>query len=109
MLHTAIKQLLRWTPENVQEYTKSLMEHAINDIRESGYIIENEEYRGHHLFGIRMPKQLSLDKLKKSFTKHRVSVSYRGDSVRVSPNVYNDEIDIRKLLNALKEAIFASK
>ena len=74
-----------------------------------GYSIENESFRANHLFGVRLPKKMDLEKLTQSFQKHRVSVSMRGDAVRISPNVYNDEMDVRKLLNAMKEPIFASK
>lgn len=109
MLHKAIKQLVKWQPENIQSYTKELMSNVVEELTESGYQIEVEQYRAHHLFGVRLPENIDLENLKNALRKNRVSVSLRGDAVRISPNVYNDEMDVRKLLKAMKEPIFASK
>lgn len=109
MIHQAVKQLIKWGPENIQTYTKGLMQAAVEEMTQLGYQIEKEEFRSHHLFGVRLPKAMDLNKLKESFVKNRVSVSFRGDAIRISPNVYNDEMDVRKLLKAMKEPIFALK
>ena len=108
MLHQAIKQLLRWSPENIQQYTRDLMAGSITEMKAMGYSVEGEEWRASHLFGIRLPSDVELSKVQQSLKKHRVSVSVRGDSIRISPNIYNDEMDVRKLLKAMKEPIFAS-
>ncbi len=109
MLLNAIKQLNAWQPANIQEYTRELMLDAINEIQELGYVLESEKFRANHLFGVRLPKKIDIEQINRSFKTNRVSVSLRGDAVRISPNVYNDEMDVRKLLKALKEPIFASK
>ncbi|MEO9482894.1 MAG: aminotransferase class V-fold PLP-dependent enzyme [Ekhidna sp.] len=109
MLHKAIKQLIKWNPDSIQAYTKDLMKDAINQLSEWGYRIENENYRAHHMFGARLPEKIAIEKLGHAFHTNRVSVSVRGNAVRISPNVYNDEMDVRKLLKAMKEPIFASK
>ena len=109
MLHQALKQLLKWTPENIQTYCKELITPAVSELENNGYIIESPEFRANHLFGARLPKQVKMEEIQKSMKKHKVSLSYRGDAIRISPNVYNDEMDVRKLLNAMKEPIFASK
>ncbi|GAB4250218.1 MAG: aminotransferase class V-fold PLP-dependent enzyme [Ekhidna sp.] len=109
MLLTAIKQLLKWTPEGIQQYCDVLMQEAISELCEMGYKIEEAACRGHHLFGIRLPEKVSPEVLGRSLKQHRVSVSFRGSAIRVSPHVYNDEMDVRKLLNAMKAPIFASK
>lgn len=109
MLHQAIKQLIKWSPENIQNYTKELLSDAIVQLSEWGYRIEDGDFRASHMFGVRLPENVDVEKLKHSLHQHRVSVSIRGDAVRLSPHVYNDEMDVRKLLNAMKEPIFASK
>jgi len=108
MLHAAIKQVLRWGPANIQSYCQNLMKDAIVEIVSLGYQVEEEKARGAHLFGVRPKSAAVLDPLLASFKKHRVSVSLRGDAFRISPNVYNDEMDVRKLLKALKAPILAS-
>jgi len=108
MLHAAIKQLLIWRPEDIQNYCGSLMEGALNEFQDLGYSIENKHHRANHLLGIRPPSSALLNALERSFKKNRVSVSFGGEVIRVSPHVYNDEIDVKKLLKAMKEPIFAS-
>lgn len=108
MLHAAIKQLLKWTPEAIQAYCKELMNDGILEMLELGFKIEKEANRAHHLLGLRK-EAMDIDLLKKSFQQHKVSVSVRGNAIRVAPHVYNDEMDVRKLLKAIKEPIFASK
>ena len=108
MLHEALKQLLKWKPEEVQKYCADLMADSVDQIQDWGYKIENEAFRSSHLFGVRLSKKMDMNQIKESFKKNKVSVSFRGNAIRVAPNVYNDEMDIRKLLKALKEPIFAS-
>ncbi|MEM8940253.1 MAG: aminotransferase class V-fold PLP-dependent enzyme, partial [Bacteroidota bacterium] len=103
MLHEALKQVLRWGTHNIQSYCKNLMDLPIKCIQEWGYSVENEVYRSNHLFGIKPPSNVDLEQIKKSIKKHKVSVSFRGEAIRISPHVYNDEMDVRKLLKGLKE------
>ncbi len=109
MLYQAIKQLVRWGPQNIQDYAYELTKEAIAELEDLGYNIENESYRGSHLFGIKLPESIDRETLELSLKKNRISVSTRGESIRISTNVYNDEMDVRKLLKALKDPIFASK
>ncbi|MEP1096760.1 MAG: aminotransferase class V-fold PLP-dependent enzyme [Cyclobacteriaceae bacterium] len=109
MIHQALKQILKWNPVDIQEYLKELTTDPLNELREMGYLIENDNWRGHHLFGVRLPKGIEIDKLKGFLNRYRVSVSTRGDAIRVAPHVYNDEMDMRKLLKAMKEPILAQK
>lgn len=108
MLHAALKQLLKWEPENIQAYCGTLMKDAIEEMQSLGYVLEDDKYRANHLFGVRTTKDMSMDSLKESLKRNRVSVSFRGSAIRISPHVYNDEFDVRKLLKAMKEPIFAS-
>lgn len=107
MLHQALKQLLRWQPAQIQDYCHNLMSGSLAEIINLGYKMEESKYRSSHLFGIRLAKDMEMAKIKSSLARHKISVSYRGNAIRVSPNVYNDELDSRKLLKALKEPILA--
>ena len=101
MLLEAIRQLNEWKPENIQEYCAKISRLPIEKLRESGFWIEDELYRGHHLFGIRLPKTTWIDRIKNTLKKNNISVSFRGDSIRVSPHVYNEEADLMKLVKIL--------
>ena len=101
MLLKAIQQLNNWKPERIQAYCKHIGSEAISQLTEKGFVIEDVAWRASHLFGIRLPEGSSLDAVKQSLVKNKVSVSYRGNAIRVSPNVYNTQKDFQKLLKAL--------
>lgn len=105
MALTAIEQINRWGVANIQSYCKSITEGAITSLREKGFIIEELPYRASHLFGIRHTKQLDLEKLKETLSRHKILVSMRGDAIRVSPNVYNDEADLARLVKILSSSV----
>ena len=56
-------------------------------------------------FGVRLPAGASLDSLKSVAAERKVYVSFRGDSVRVSPNVYNRPVDFDRLLDVFKTCL----
>ncbi|MDT0555379.1 aminotransferase class V-fold PLP-dependent enzyme [Patiriisocius hiemis] len=99
MLSEAIKQLLEWKPANIQEYCKSINQKAINTLLENGYFIEDAANRGHHLFGIYLPKNRDIETLKSKIKSQNISVSYRGNAIRVSPSVYNSKEELEKLVS----------
>lgn len=101
MLLKAIEQLNRWRPENVQSYCKSIAKKTIDELMELGFWIEDDTHRASHLFGIRLPLELDMQKVKTELLKKKIYVSYRGDAMRVSPNVYNTKDDLKKLSNTL--------
>ena len=99
----AVESLLKWQPARIQTYCRDLMHEVIEALREAGYRLEDERWRSHHLFGVRLPKGVAVADVVKRLEAHNVIVSVRGDAVRVSPNVYNDEGDAEALLSALME------
>jgi len=99
MLSEAIRQLLEWTPDAIQQYCESITEDAIKKLQGVGCFIEAKEHRGNHLFGIYLPEQKDIQKIKERLVAKNIYVSYRGKAIRVSPNVYNTERDLEKLVN----------
>ncbi|MEL6944474.1 MAG: aminotransferase class V-fold PLP-dependent enzyme, partial [Bacteroidota bacterium] len=98
MLTKALEQLLEWDVENVQAYTKALASDAVQALKNLGCRIEDEEQRCGHLFGVRLPEQINMNQLRETFAANQVFVSIRGDSIRISPNVYNTEDNFKQLL-----------
>lgn len=101
MIREALKQVNEWTPEEIQIYCQNLCSKTIKKLREDGFYIEDEAWRGHHMFGVRLPAAVSMDELHQKLSENHVYVSVRGSSVRVSPHLYNDEKDIDKLRSVL--------
>ncbi|MEL7833744.1 aminotransferase class V-fold PLP-dependent enzyme [Fodinibius sp. Rm-B-1B1-1] len=103
MMIEALKQILKWKPKNIQAYCKHLTANLEKGLPDHGYQIEDSEWRAGHMFGIRLPTSVSLQKLQQQLDEHNIHVSVRGSAVRISPNVYNDKTDISMLFDVLKE------
>jgi selenocysteine lyase/cysteine desulfurase len=98
MLIKSIEQLIEWQANRIQDYCKSISKDAIEKLQNLDCFIEDENYRGSHLFGIYLPKNIDLEKLKQEFTKNNIFVSFRGNAIRVSPHLYNTKSDFDKLI-----------
>lgn len=107
MMVKALEQVLDWGPGRIQEYCREICSGVIRNLRNSGFFIEDEEWRGSHLFGVRLPESVSREDLREKLTKENIHVSVRGTAVRVSPNVYNTEEDLRRLGEVLVESVKA--
>ena len=101
MLSASIEKILEWTPEGIQAYCKSITEKPLERLVEIGCQIEPSEYRGHHLFGIKLAKPINLDELKEALAEQNIYVSIRGNYVRVAVHVFNTQSDIEKLVDVL--------
>ncbi|MBP9924456.1 MAG: aminotransferase class V-fold PLP-dependent enzyme [Cyclobacteriaceae bacterium] len=101
MLLEALKQINQWKPTAIQRYCAAITKKPIHLLREAGYWIEDERFRGNHLFGIRIPAGKNIDPIRDALKKNKISVSFRGDAIRVAPHLYNTEKDLMKLTNVL--------
>jgi selenocysteine lyase/cysteine desulfurase len=108
MLVAALRLILEWRPDRIQEYCAALTAAALEEARALGFRVEDARWRGHHLFGLRAPAGIDLAVLNETLRAHGVSASLRGSALRVSPNVYNDEADMAALLRALRTAVATS-
>ncbi|MBT8384906.1 MAG: aminotransferase class V-fold PLP-dependent enzyme [Bacteroidia bacterium] len=102
MLTKSIAQLSEWKPDNIQNYCDKISKKGIEELRNLGCFIEEDAFRAKHIFGVYLPKNFNLDKLKTRFKENTIYVSFRGDAIRVSPNVYNNEEDFDKLVACFK-------
>jgi len=101
MMIEALKQVNQWGQRDIQAHCRSITQDAIKTLRERGCWIEEEAWRCQHLFGIRLPKSASLEKIKLKTRKRKISISFRGESLRVSPHVYNTAEDLEKLVDVI--------
>ncbi len=101
MMLAALKQINQWRPENIQTYCAKITHKPLQLLRDAGFWVEDDTYRGQHLFGLRLLDHLDIKKVKEKIQTNKISVSFRGDAIRVSPNIYNDEKDMMRLVKAL--------
>ena len=101
MMLKAVQQLNEWGVENIQKYCRELIAKPVEKLKAAGYKIEDPDYRASHLFGIRLGDGHDMDQIKEAFEALNILVSFRGDSIRVSPNVYNTDEEFDQLTQAL--------
>ena len=97
----AIKQLNEWGVENVQNYCRELISDSIAPIKKKGFGVEDKEYRGSHLLGIRLQGSHNLQRIQARMKQENILVFYRGRSIRVSPNVYYTKEDLARFTETL--------
>ncbi len=105
MLVAALEMIQSWGPDHVQAYCRGLMADAVARAQGLGYEVEDPAWRGWHMFGLRLPQSVDPARLQALLRERRVTVSVRGDAVRVAPNVYNEADDVDALMDALQAAV----
>jgi len=103
MLDEALGQLLEWGVQEIQEYSRLLGIPLIKYFIEKGSAVDDEEHRAHHLMGLQLPSGTNGEELVDELKSRNVYVSLRGNNIRISINVFNDETDIRELIDALDQ------
>jgi selenocysteine lyase/cysteine desulfurase len=105
MAIASLRLVTEWGPERIQEYCRRLISGALDEAADLGFTVEDEAWRGSHLFGLRMPAAIDLAGLKEALARRRVVASLRGSALRLAPNVYNDASDVEALMDGLREAV----
>jgi selenocysteine lyase/cysteine desulfurase len=103
MLDQALKQLLDWGIEEIQEYARVLGMPLIEHFMGKGVPVEEEGHRAHHLMGLQLPAGTRGELLMGELQSRSVYVSLRGDNIRISIHVFNTEADIQELISALDQ------
>lgn len=104
MVRAGLEQLVEWTVEEIEAYCGSLTAEIVGAADRLGYAVADSQERSPHIVGLRLNSDDQGAVLRQSLATRNVSVSVRGDAVRVSPHVYNDMEDISALVEALDEA-----
>ena len=94
-----LQQVNAWTPEAIQEYCAGLWSAVEPLLSKAG--VQLPEERAHHLIGLRLPKHIDATRLAEQIDRRGLLVSYRGDSMRVSPNCYNTVEEMAELAGAV--------
>ena len=101
----SLELLLEWSPVRIQEYCRALTRDLLDEAKDLGYQVEEEAWRSSHLFGLRMPNTVNLATMRDALHARNIVVSFRGTSLRVSPNVYNNQGDVGALAQVLRAAV----
>ena len=103
MAIAALRQILSWKVTQIEQALSFLTERVAGLAVENGYSVLSRSERCGHMIGIRHSSG-TPSKLGTSLKESNVFVSIRGDSIRVSPHLYNDLNDIERLFEVLRAA-----
>ncbi|HEY0113642.1 MAG TPA: aminotransferase class V-fold PLP-dependent enzyme [Allosphingosinicella sp.] len=94
----AIEQLIEWGPGNIAETLGSMNVGIEARLRECG--INAGEGRAPHFLSVRFPGGLP-EGIEARLAAAGVHVSLRGERMRITPHLYNNEADIERLIAQL--------
>jgi selenocysteine lyase/cysteine desulfurase len=104
MMNLALKQLLQWEIPQIQATLREFTTQIEHQSRALGFQSVASEYRCGHMIGLRhisgLPGQLPAD-----LAQEKVFVSVRGDSIRISPHLYNTAEDVNRLFSLLSRRV----
>lgn len=104
MATAAMRQVLDWGVESVSETIGFLTDQIEKSAAELGIGTTSAEYRGRHMIGLHLDPDAPKD-LANRLAAENVFVSVRGESLRVSPHLYNDEKDVDRLFETLSKTL----
>ncbi len=101
MLTEGVRQAKIWGGEAIQDYCANLCRPLVRLLDDARFLIAPASERLAHIVGIRLADASGIPGVMQSLGEHQVRVSRRGQSIRISPHVYNTAADIDALMDGL--------
>lgn len=103
MSNAAMAQVNAWGVANVAAALRSKTDVLAAGVVDAGWATSPADQRAPHLIGLRRDGGLPSG-IAEMFKASQISVSVRGDSVRVAPHLHTTERDIERFLTVLRDA-----
>jgi selenocysteine lyase/cysteine desulfurase len=100
----ALEQILEWGVGEITESIAAMNARIAERAAGLGLTAPPDHQRAGHFLGLRFPGGVP-EGLLATLTEAGVYVSVRGDSVRITPHLYNNDDDVERLFRALEPAI----
>lgn len=101
---SAMEHLLDWTPEAISRTLGARTGDIAARAEKLGLLAPPEGTRAPHFLGLRFPDG-APETLVQDMAAQQVYISQRGDSMRVTPHLYNTDTDTDRLIQALSSII----
>ena len=105
IMKEALKQISLWTIPEIRTYSQNLIQPLMTYMKNLGIEFESDKYFTSHLFALKLPAEVDVDQLKINLEKNKVFISVRGQFLRISVNIFNDEEDINQLIKSIDMTI----
>ncbi len=100
----ALEQILEWDVGRIAATLSARNRAIVERAADLGFSALPDSCRAGHFLGLRRPGGVPEGLLAK-LADRQVYVSVRGDSIRVTPHLYNDDDDIERLFKSLAAAM----
>ena len=104
MMDTALGQLLDWGVKNIAETLLEKTRYIAGKVVPLGLSSAPENLRANHFLGLQVSGGIP-DALLPALAKENIFVSVRGDSIRITPHLYNTDQDADRLVDMLKKVL----
>ncbi|MDE0942018.1 MAG: aminotransferase class V-fold PLP-dependent enzyme [Alphaproteobacteria bacterium] len=104
MAVVALEQLLEWGVDNIQETLSAMTGTIAERAAPLGLSASTPSLRAGHFLGLGFPGDVP-EGLPERLGASNVFVSVRGQSMRVTPHLFNNEADVDRLISVLSEVL----
>lgn len=104
MALAALEQIHEWQVPAIHETLSALTGKVAHQALELGLEVSRTEERAGHMLGIRFPNGVP-DGMLQNLSQENVYVSVRGNAVRISPHLHNNEADVSRLLDVMRNSL----
>ena len=102
MAAAALDQILEWGADDINRSVAALTDAVCDGAAALGFAVPPPAARSGHLTGLRFPDGAPAG-VQDKLAARGVHIAMRGDTIRVSPNLWVNQADIDRLLAALAE------
>ena len=102
MLNTALAQILAWGVPNIEGTLAAKTGGIAERAARIGLRSAPAALRAGHFLGLRFPGGKAPEGLASALAAEQIHVSVRGESMRVTPHLYNTDEDVDRLVDALE-------
>jgi selenocysteine lyase/cysteine desulfurase len=100
----ALRQLLDWRIDRIQATLGARTAEIAEAMAGLGAIVVPDAHRAPHYLSLRFRQGLPDDLIAR-LAAEGVHASMRGDRLRVTPHLYNDDADVERLVAIVRQAV----
>ncbi len=101
MLIASLELFEQWQPNRIARYLHSISAAFCETMKKAGYAIADPNLRCANIIGLRPPAGIDSQQIAAQLRAQKIFVSVRSGTIRVSPHMYNDATDLKKLSDQL--------
>lgn len=101
----SVQFLLDLGVENIQQAVKEKTARLATFFKERQFEMVADDFRSPHILSVKHPLGSWSEKIQNHLLQNKVMVSYRGDFLRISPNIFNTDLDLERFENILGEIL----